>query len=113
MKIFLIGLSMICSSAFAADTMWTCTPDSTNTNDGCKVVMDVTANQEIIVVEYNGGIIEYCNGSWVQQGLGCSTTGTKRILNGELTSGQLIGSGFKLYSKINSDKNNLWVCRLN
>lgn len=111
MKKLICGLMLsLCSlGAFATATMYSCVRDSTS-NDTCEVILDVTVNEGVIVAEFEGGKLEWCNG-WVESG--CPTTGTFRVLNGEFTMTQLLDIDLRLYTRHGQTKNNAWVCRLN
>lgn len=102
-------LSLCSFGVFATDTWYSCVNDSTS-NDTCKVALDVTVNNGVIVAEFAGGKLEWCNG-WVETG--CQTTGKFRVLNGEFTMTQLNDVGLKLYTRQGQTKNNMWVCSLN
>lgn len=111
MKKLICGLVLsLCSfGAFATESYYSCTSDSTS-NDTCNVILDINVNNGVIVAEFAGGKLEWCNG-WVESG--CPTTGKFRVLNGEFTMTQLLDIDLKLYTRHDQTKNNMWVCSLN
>lgn len=112
MKKFIATLALLVStSGFCADMTYQCVNKIPN-NQECMIALDVTAYDEVLVVEYTGGKLEYCNG-WVTSG--CPFTGTKRVLNGEFSSQQLLDFGFKAYTRKENSSilTNQWTCRLN
>ena len=62
--------------------------DSTVKN--CKIADEMNVQNEQIIVDTNQGRFYFCNGQWMSQDHKCFYTGNTRILNGELTTSDLV-----------------------
>lgn len=76
-KILLVSSLLVASVANAQ--VFSCVPLE---GSRCGLVMSVTADNQIIEAVFDGGKLEYCNGTWRNEG--CIQNGTVKVLDGTI-----------------------------